>query len=258
MSKKKAGKPPQRRKVHVASSRKTSPGRDEESAPSLLLAEDKPGPARALKGVFESVGFQVSTARSLAQCIDLLLSRAFDIVVLDMKMPAEPGSEVIEDGAMKILGTGEASLSEIHAMRLYGIVDRDTPIVVVTAYPSIPHWFRCIEAGAYYVPKHSWPGVTEDLAKECHRMVLERRQRREQPRQTWLEKHYSELVKLFPAKTIAVVDQGTAKDNNLTGGTPIEDRLVFAADDREDLRQKIVADKALRRCLPVIIDIPED
>ncbi|MFB3915987.1 MAG: response regulator [Terriglobales bacterium] len=56
---------------------------------SMLLVEDDAAVLQTLKCVFESRGFEVSTATSASDAIRLLTHRQFDIVVTDMRMETD-------------------------------------------------------------------------------------------------------------------------------------------------------------------------
>ena len=75
---------------------------------------------------------------------------------------------------------------------------------------------------------------------------------------TWLGRYYKRLTKLYGGKTVAIIDEAVAKANKVRGGTQIGECRVLVDKDPEALRKRILRTIALRRSLPVLIDIMED
>jgi len=64
-------------------------------APSVLLVDDN-GTIRALAAdLLKSAGFASATAADGQSALDLLDSRAFDLLIVDFVMPGIPGDEVV-------------------------------------------------------------------------------------------------------------------------------------------------------------------
>lgn len=66
-----------------------------ESARSVLVVEDDPADARSIVETLESAGFATALAHSGAQALELLATRSFDAVTLDLLLPDMCGLEVL-------------------------------------------------------------------------------------------------------------------------------------------------------------------
>ena len=85
--------------------------------PLILLAEDDPDQSEMLKDVLETEGYQVDTAFSGDAAWHKLTSHAYNLVILDVRMPGLNGSEVL---------------------RLYRKNEKGThtPVVIVSAFAT--------------------------------------------------------------------------------------------------------------------------
>jgi signal transduction histidine kinase len=86
-----------------------------EDRASLLIVDDERGPAESLRMVFKS-DYDVFTAPSGSEALEILREKPIDVVTLDLRMPGMPGVEVME-----------------HIKRF----DPDIEIIVVTGYASL-------------------------------------------------------------------------------------------------------------------------
>ncbi len=66
-----------------------------DSARSVLVVEDDPTDARSIVETLESAGFATALAHSGAQALELLATRSFDAVTLDLLLPDMCGLEVL-------------------------------------------------------------------------------------------------------------------------------------------------------------------
>jgi DNA-binding response OmpR family regulator len=62
----------------------------------VLIVEDEKPLAHALQLKLEHEGFKVSVAGNGQQCIDLVNSETFEVVLLDLMMPVMDGFQVLE------------------------------------------------------------------------------------------------------------------------------------------------------------------
>jgi two-component system, OmpR family, response regulator VicR len=69
----------------------------------ILIVEDEKPLSHALELKLSHEGFAVSTALNGQQCLDLLASETFDIVLLDLMMPVVDGFQVLTQ--LKAKGT---------------------------------------------------------------------------------------------------------------------------------------------------------
>lgn len=63
---------------------------------NILVVDDESGIRQSLKGVLEDEGYKAAVADSAEDCLDLLNSRAFDVVLLDVWLPGMDGLEALE------------------------------------------------------------------------------------------------------------------------------------------------------------------
>jgi EAL domain-containing protein (putative c-di-GMP-specific phosphodiesterase class I) len=88
----------------------------ESTAPAVLFVDDEPNITSALRASLRSSAFEIFTANSAREGLDVLANHPIDVVVSDERMPEMPGSafltRVREDhpATQRIVLTGEASL----------------------------------------------------------------------------------------------------------------------------------------------------
>ena len=90
----------------------------------VLVVDDDPFALRSIAKVLENESYQVMTAASGSEALDLLRRDSFDLVLTDLKMPGIDGLEILRRGrelapqAVVLIFTGYASLeSAIEALR---------------------------------------------------------------------------------------------------------------------------------------------
>jgi DNA-binding NtrC family response regulator len=103
-----------------------------ESLPSVLVVDDERGPRESLKLVLKSQ-FEVLTADSAEQAMEIIRTRPIDVVTLDLKMPG---------------ASGPRALSAIKAL------DPEIEVVVVTGYGSLESVIEVLKLRAFdYIAK---------------------------------------------------------------------------------------------------------
>jgi len=107
-----------------------------DAGPALLVVDDNEDNRYTLTRRLTREGYtNLTTATNGREALDLLQSKPFDLVLLDIMMPEMNGFEVLE--RMKT-----------------GAVSRDVPIIMISALSEIDSVVRCIELGAEdYLPK---------------------------------------------------------------------------------------------------------
>ncbi len=71
---------------------------------NILIVDDESGIRQSLKGVLEDEGYKVASAESGEACLDSLRKRAFDVVLLDVWLPAWTASKLCKrSGTWKTL-----------------------------------------------------------------------------------------------------------------------------------------------------------
>ncbi|MBS1717871.1 MAG: sigma-54-dependent Fis family transcriptional regulator [Armatimonadetes bacterium] len=101
--------------------------------PNLLIVDDEPNIRRILQVAFEKAGYKVFLAENAHQAGGLMAEQAFDVVLTDVTMPGKSGYEFLRES--------QAAYPE-------------TPVIVMTAFGTIPQAIQAIRDGAFeYVTK---------------------------------------------------------------------------------------------------------
>jgi len=123
-----------------------------EDRASLLIVDDERGPAESLRMVFKA-DYDVFTAPSGSEALQILHAKPIDVVTLDLRMPGMPGVEVME-----------------HIKRF----DPDIEIIVVTGYASLDSAVRGLRNRVFdYVTK---PFDVPQISDLVRRAVARRRE----------------------------------------------------------------------------------
>ena len=118
----------------------------------ILVIDDEPEIRESLELLLTSEGYTVDLAPNATEGERRLGSRRYDIVLLDLMMPDKSGMEVLRD---------------------FRLVDRETPVVMITAYGSVEGAVQAVKLGANdFFPK---PWDNEKLLIEIGRMVAGQR-----------------------------------------------------------------------------------
>ncbi len=105
--------------------------------PALLVVDDNDDNRYTLTRRLTREGYtDLTTATNGREALDLLQSKRFDLILLDIMMPGMNGYEVLE------------------RMKAAGAELRDIPVIMISALSEIESVVRCIELGAEdYLPK---------------------------------------------------------------------------------------------------------
>ena len=93
----------------------------------ILIVDDETNVRLNYRVTLETEGYQIFEASSATKALEELVSRSFDLAVLDMRMPGMNG--------LQLLGK----------MREIGIT---VPAMIVTAYSDVPHAVQAMKLGA--------------------------------------------------------------------------------------------------------------
>jgi two-component system copper resistance phosphate regulon response regulator CusR len=104
-----------------------SGGVEASSAPRLLLVEDEPTVARALRDGLEAEGYRLSVASTGEEGFFLASTSPFDLVILDRMLPGRDGLEILE------------------TLRRKGLL---TPVLMLTARDAVEDRVAGLDAGA--------------------------------------------------------------------------------------------------------------
>jgi two-component system OmpR family response regulator len=94
---------------------------------SVLVADDTKNIRSLVARCLALEGYEVSEAVDGRQAIDMLLSRAYGLALIDIKLPKASGTEVLR------------------TIRAAGV---NTPVIVITAYGSVKNAVECTHLGA--------------------------------------------------------------------------------------------------------------
>ncbi|MEI6210211.1 MAG: sigma-54 dependent transcriptional regulator [bacterium] len=124
--------------------------------PSILIIEDDPDGARSVSEVAADAGFDVTLASNGRDGLERFREHTPDVVLTDLVLPDIDGIEVLE-----------------RAQRL----DREVPVIVMTAYGSVDSSVKAMRTGAYdYITK---PLDLDDLQAKLRRASETSRLRRQ-------------------------------------------------------------------------------
>lgn len=127
---------------------------DETERPHVLLVDDEQDFLNAVSSGLVRRGFRVAKAVDAIEALRLLQQEAFDLAVLDVKMPGMSGDE------------------------LFLVIKRrwpDVPAIMLTGHPSIGQAFRASREGVVrYLAK---PCDVEELARVARQVLADQRAR---------------------------------------------------------------------------------
>ena len=101
----------------------------------------------------ETEGYTIAEASSGAEALEKLKATAFDMAVLDMRMPEMDG------------------IALLHAMRALELA---TPAVIITAFGDVPHAVEAMKYGAidFLRKRSNRKNYARSLAKSCSGIIL--------------------------------------------------------------------------------------
>jgi DNA-binding response OmpR family regulator len=111
---------------------------DAPSAPRLLVVEDEPKVARALREGLQAEGYAVTVAATGEEGYFLATSQPFDVLILDRMLPGRDGIDILE------------------TLRRKGVL---TPVLMLTARDTVNDRVAGLDAGAddYLVKPFAFP-----------------------------------------------------------------------------------------------------
>lgn len=119
----------------------------------VLLVDDDPGIRLGLGTALEAEGFEVVTAGTGEEAVQLAREKPPDAAIVDLKLP-------------------DPDMDGIAVVRTLKTIDPDMPVLVITAYANLETAIEAIREGAYdYIKK---PASQEEILDRLHR-ALERR-----------------------------------------------------------------------------------
>jgi DNA-binding NtrC family response regulator len=127
-----------------------------DSKGSILIVDDEEAIRESLETLLELEGYSVTLAQDAAAGLEALGRVAFDLVLLDLNLPDRSGLEVVE---------------EIRQ------TDKETPVILLTAYGSVENAVAAIKLGANDFFTKPWNN--DKLLIELERTIAQRRLQRE-------------------------------------------------------------------------------
>src|ERR1700681_4889961 len=128
----------------------------------ILIVDDEKNVRLNYRMTLETEGYTIFEAVSGAAALEELVGRSFDLAILDMRMPAMDGLELLAK------------------MREFGIT---VPAMIVTGYSDVPHAVLAMKLGAIdFLQKPLRP---EDLRGIVAEILKRHAPQKEQPAETF-------------------------------------------------------------------------
>jgi len=144
-----------------------------ETKGNILVIDDELGIREGCRRALTPQGFDVHTAASMKDGLQMVQDEEFDLVLLDIMMPDGRGIELLEP---------------IHEK------DKDIVCVIITGYATIELAVKAIKQGAYnFISK---PFTSDTLIMTVNQGLEKRRLSQETRRLQKIEQHAAELVRV--------------------------------------------------------------
>jgi DNA-binding NtrC family response regulator len=164
--------------------------------PRILIVEDDPDGRRSVMEAIQDAGFEAVTASTGEEGVQLFHKESFDTVLCDLVLPDIDGMQVM------------ARIRKIN---------EKIPVLIMTAYGSVPSSVKALKAGAYdYITK---PLDLDDLQSKIARAVETNNLRREvSTLQQSIHGHYSatSIIAKSPGMQEIIRQIGALADTNAT------------------------------------------
>jgi len=125
---------------------------------SVLVVDDDPSVARALRRVLEAADYTVSVVTGGQAAVEAVTNASFDVVISDIQMPGMTGVELL---------------------RAIRALDLDVPVILMTGVPTVETAIEAVNLGALqYLPKPTPNDVllkTVERASRLHRIAQMKR-----------------------------------------------------------------------------------
>jgi len=172
----------------------------------ILVIDDEEGIRDMLSEVLSREGFDVLAAGDGKQGVEMARNSAFDLVILDLKLPGQDGGKVLP---------------------LLKSIDPNLRVIIITAYLSLMSPIEARERGAYdYIPK---PIDVEDLKRRVKRACGARRC------DSIAYQRYDRLVETIDPAVIPIIPENMAKTFNLIAVARQDHKLTVAMADPWDV-----------------------
>lgn len=156
------------------------------STPKVLIIEDDPDGCRSVVEAIRDMGYDVAAASTGGEGIRLFENQPADVVLTDLVLPDISGQDVLS----RVLD-----------------IDAKTPVIIMTAYGTVPSAVETVKAGAYdYLTK---PLDLDALQTKVARAIETRRLREEVAtlRQSLTERYGIQAIVARSAKMRDIIGQ---------------------------------------------------
>ncbi len=119
---------------------------------TVLLVEDEDMARKNMEHILKKEGYDVIAVNNGAKALELLKSKAFDLVITDLKMEKVDGMEVLRSS---------------RRLQPY------TEVVMITGYATVDNAVKAMKEGAYYYIAK--PYKIEEIRKVAHEALFKRR-----------------------------------------------------------------------------------
>jgi serine phosphatase RsbU (regulator of sigma subunit)/DNA-binding response OmpR family regulator len=125
---------------------------------SILVVDDEPDARDSLVEIFAGMGYRAEAAATGQQALELMQTRAFDVALLDIRLPDMRGTDLL------------SRIREMHP---------NTKCIMATGYASVDTSVSALNAGAYaYIEKPlNLDKVSAAIDQAVERLTLERQNR---------------------------------------------------------------------------------
>lgn len=100
----------------------------DDSAARILVIDDEERMCDSLKALLTTVGYEVETATDGDEALEIILSKEFDVILSDIKLPGKDGLELLREAKRK---------------------DPSSVVILMTAYASLESAVSAVSEGAY-------------------------------------------------------------------------------------------------------------
>jgi signal transduction histidine kinase/DNA-binding response OmpR family regulator len=100
----------------------------DDSAARILVIDDEERMCDSLKALLTTVGYEVETAIDGDEALEIILSKEFDVILSDIKLPGKDGLELLREAKHK---------------------DPSSVVILMTAYASLESAVSAVSEGAY-------------------------------------------------------------------------------------------------------------
>jgi DNA-binding NtrC family response regulator len=117
----------------------------------ILIIDDTKNIKMLIGKALASEGYEVDTAESGQEGVELFKAQSYSLVLLDIRMPIMSGTEVL---------------------KVIKDIDETVPVVIITAFPTVKNAVECIKLGAVdYLRKP----FTAEKIKQVTKQLLDRK-----------------------------------------------------------------------------------